>query len=105
MPWKRKPDPIHGDRDRDSRRGRLQFGHGCDAVETMAWASPLMATITRLQFGHGCDAVETMAGRSREDAAKQLQFGHGCDAVETAGQPRAVARSGRVGFNSATAVM
>src|SRR5579883_3097819 len=52
-----------------SSTARLQFGHGCDAVETMAWASPLMATITRLQFGHVCDAVETVDARSRHAGA------------------------------------
>ncbi len=36
-----------------------------------------------LQFGHGCDAVETgIAMRAYMDWG-WLQFGHGCDAVET----------------------
>ena len=37
----------------------LQFGHGCDAVETRK-TSGLLPFSRTLQFGHGCDAVETM---------------------------------------------
>ena len=37
-----------------------------------------------LQFGHGCDAVETAKGLRAVVAGFPLQFGHGCDAVETA---------------------
>ena len=36
----------------------LQFGHGCDAVETTSLLLPATTTAV-LQFGHGCDAVET----------------------------------------------
>ena len=84
----------------------LQFGHGCDAVETCR-ARDRRMPLMQLQFGHGCDAVETswnlslglrLAGfnsatvvtpwkrrswhRSRSPR-RWLQFGHGCDAVET----------------------
>ncbi len=37
----------------------LQFGHGCDAVETAARSSFWLGVYSPLQFGHGCDAVET----------------------------------------------
>ncbi len=82
----------------------LQFGHGCDAVETVAAAATFTFRFCFLQFGHGCDAVETLAERWLNAAPPPLQFGHGCDAVETA------ARTGRTStrcstFNSATAVM
>ncbi len=36
----------------------------------------------RLQFGHGCDAVEISLGQMGGGVARLLQFGHGCDAVE-----------------------
>gem|GEM_PF-6789053 len=36
-----------------------------------------------LQFGHGCDAVETLSSGKGAASSAALQFGHGCDAVET----------------------
>ena len=36
-----------------------------------------------LQFGHGGEAVETVASPQRYCKAKPLQFGHGGEAVET----------------------
>ena len=85
---------------------RLQFGHGCDAVETAGsatfpepWISFNSATVVTpwkprrstssvrrrqgLQFGHGCDAVETAVVVTIAPGYFVLQFGHGCDAVET----------------------
>ncbi len=56
-----------------------------------------------LQFGHGCDAVETCSTYSSNNNSRILQFGHGCDAVETTAWPPAPAPPGS--FNSATAVM
>jgi len=39
--------------------GRLQFGHGGEAVETLnGWPS---GNVSALQFGHGGEAVETRA--------------------------------------------
>ena len=104
---------------------KLQFGHGCDAVET---ENPTLETIRALalQFGHGCDAVETSrssrpiarrggfnsatvvtpwkleAGEIAEPRELGLQFGHGCDAVETPAPPIGGARGSS--FNSATVV-
>ena len=43
----------------------------------MRWRSPW------LQFGHGCDAVETSIAPTDTIGDDVLQFGHGCDAVET----------------------
>ncbi len=54
MPWKHVPSPFAGKKPK-----HLQFGHGCDAVET---GTPVLKggdEGTDLQFGHGCDAVET----------------------------------------------
>ena len=89
---------------------RLQFGHGCDAVETAPDATSA-ASVPMLQFGHGCDAVETgsSVNHATPDASfnsatvvtpwkplasigvkigdGKLQFGHGCDAVETSAAP------------------
>ncbi len=97
MPWKLvspcgKLCPICG----------LQFGHGCDAVETN-FDLDESAYPRVLQFGHGCDAVETWVPTTAAFGRCALQFGHGCDAVETA-RPRPAAASGP-SFNSATAVM
>ncbi len=64
-------------------RGRLQFGHGCDAVETAVAPKPAIDP-NGLQFGHGCDAVETRDVTCGSPHGRYgLQFGHGCDAVET----------------------
>ncbi len=65
--------------------------------------SPL-CTARYLQFGHGCDAVETTAGAVGVPPSRALQFGHGCDAVETSKRPSAPPPP-RGPFNSATAVM
>ena len=48
--------------------------------------------VCRLQFGHGCDAVETLRKCWEGNSSLALQFGHGCDAVETG---RANERDGR----------
>ena len=37
-----------------------------------------------LQFGHGCDTVETADTAAKRSDDVALQFGHGCDTVETA---------------------
>ncbi len=57
----------------------------------------------RLQFGHGGDAVGDWLGHRTSAPVSSLQFGHGGDAVgdEPGGQ---LAQVGFVGFNSATAV-
>ena len=51
-PWKRQAIPVLID------GVKLQFGHGCDAVETLDTMF-YVSFIPVLQFGHGCDAVET----------------------------------------------
>ncbi len=81
MPWKR---PLPG---RETyRQSYLQFGHGCDAVETSQRATcTATGSTSALQFGLGCDAVETHhPNRKTTRGLPILQFGHGCDAVETA---------------------
>ena len=64
-------------------------------------ANAFKALVT-LQFGHGCDAVETNGVLCFEEEEHRLQFGHGCDAVET-GSVRHEWRGFRC-FNSATVV-
>ncbi len=78
MPWKLVADAA------GQRHVTLQFGHGCDAVETPTpncWPRAALP----LQFGHGCDAVETGPQAVQVNGFEHLQFGHGCDAVETGG--------------------
>ena len=84
-----------------SIRSTLQFGHGCDAVET-AKVRTKVAEVYALQFGHGCDAVETRLSGLSEEHGKALQFGHGCDAVETSIRRATTTRE--TCFNSATVV-
>ena len=62
---------------------KLQFGHGCDAVETRRTASSRSRT-------HGFNSATVVTpwklrlGESTAKKVAKLQFGHGCDAVETA---------------------
>ena len=91
---------------------KLQFGHGCGAVEipkgivvaagagysfnSATAAEPWRLSLELdaraggrgLQFGHGCGAVEISLARLRHDEPQEeLQFGHGCGAVEIGFQP------------------
>ena len=62
-----------------------------------------MANMMKLQFGHGCGAVEMHgAGSVTLAAALTLQFGHGCGAVEMP-DSLAVRQADTRSFNSATA--
>ena len=105
---------------------KLQFGHGCGAVE-MTLLQSSCQPLTPLQFGHGCGAVEMPSGGCHRAAAEQcfnsataaepwrcidqrnpnlgwkrLQFGHGCGAVEMLPNPNTLHIRVHC-FNSATA--
>ena len=61
----------------------LQFGHGCDAVETVSSASRIPQHTSRFNSATVVMPWKPkVAGLLRTEDFK-LQFGHGCDAVET----------------------
>ena len=75
MPWVTAapvPEIITG--------GKLQFGHGGDAVGDQMVRLQKRSLI-RLQFGHGGDAVGDLAASHDASTSERLQFGHGGDAV------------------------
>src|SRR5579883_1017081 len=81
MPWKRREKRA---------KAALEAASFNSATAVMPWKPGGIraggSALTRLQFGHGCDAVETGLRTVREVIDRiQLQFGHGCDAVETLG--------------------
>ncbi len=73
-------------------------------MDEAAVAAGFNRATVNLQFGHGCDAVETRPTAAARTPCCSLQFGHGCDAVETPQLPRG-GEPGAQPFNSATAVM
>ncbi len=79
MPW--KLDPML----RPQVQARyLQFGHGCDAVETRT--GPARSAGTGPAFNSATAVMPWKRGRPRSPTDRgipDLQFGHGCDAVET----------------------
>ncbi len=102
MPW--KLDELNGHR---GPPGTLQFGHGCDAVETgpgrrnraegggpfnsatavMPWKPSADSWVSRTRRSFN-SATAVMPGKpamisGSADSSPALQFGHGCDAVET----------------------
>ncbi len=83
---------------------RLQFGHGCDAVEIKTHRETFRRS-TR-SFNSATAVMPWRWCRLGFDSTvpSLLQFGHGCDAVEIRFEPfRFYPQS--TSFNSATAVM
>ena len=81
--------------------GPLQFGHGCDAVESLIKDIATGKNLV-LQFGHGCDAVE----RAEALAERKLKGGFNSATVVTPWKdgPEGDARRAAPRFNSATVV-